>query len=202
MQKIVQEDLPVRVFQNSKNEALQLMEDRGETCKTELISDLPDEAVVSLCQQGTFIDLCAGPHLTGTKALKAFKLTSVSVTNWKNDPKNISLTRLSGVAFRSHAELREFEKLTEKLNRPQKEFFSFPFIIAFLVFTFVYAAGIYIAALNYYFRPWQTNINTELPANYAPSFYNFTFFFAFLIYLFGISFLFWMMRRDIKPEKS
>ena len=202
MQKIVQEDLPLRVFQKSKNEALELMQDRSESYKAELISDLPDDAVVSLCQQGSYIDLCAGPHLTGTEALKAFKLTSLSAASWKNNPGNKSLTRLSGVAFRSQAELREYEKLTEKINSKKKDHFSFPFIISFFVFTFLYAAVIYIAALNYYFRPWQSDINVELPANYAPSFYNFTFFFAFLIYLFGISFLFWMMRRDIKPEKS
>ncbi len=202
MQKIVQENLPLRVFQKTKDEALQIMMERNESCKAEQISDLPEGASVSLCQQGNYIDMCVGPHLTGTEELNAFKLTSLSEVRWKNNPNNRSLTRLSGTAFRSHAELREYEKLTEKANKNIKDHFSFPFIISFFVFTFLYAAVIYIAAVSFYFRPWIGNSNPELPANYAPSFYNFTFFFAFLIYLFGISFLFWMMRRDIKPEKS
>ena len=202
MQKIVQEDLPFRVFRKSKNEAVELMKERGEDHKAELISALPDGSEVSLCQQGNYIDVCAGPHLTGTDALNAFKLTILSEVSRKNDPNKRSLTRLTGAAFHSQAELREYEKLTEKINSKKKDRFTFPFIIAFFAFTFLYAAVIYIAALKFYFQPWAANINTELPANYAPSFYNFTFFYAFLIYLFGISFLFWMMRRDIKPEKS
>ena len=202
MQKIVQENQPLRVFQKPGNESLTLMKERGESYKAELIGDLSDGAEISLCQQGNYIDLCVGPHLTETEVLKAFKLTSLSNTSWKNSPKNRTLTRLNGVAFRSHAELREYEKLTEKADSSKKDHFSFPFIISFLVFTFLYATVIYISAISYYFQPWTANTQPELPANYAPSFYNFTFFFAFLIYLFGISFLFWMMRRDIKPEKS
>lgn len=202
MQKIIQEDLPLQVFQKPAKEASELMKARGESYKAELISDLPDNAEVSLCQQGNYIDLCVGPHLTETNVLKGFTLTSVSQVHWKNDPNNKSLTRLSGAAFRSQTELREYEKLKEKLNSNRKDRFTFPFILAFFVFTILYAVVIYIAGVSFYFRPWTSNINVELPANYAPSFYNFTFFYAFLIYLFGISFLFWMMRRDIKPEKS
>ena len=202
MQKIVQENLPFNVFQKSRDEALQIMKDRGENCRAELISALPESADVPLCQQGNYIDLCVGPHLTETEVLKAFTLTSLSEISRKNDPNNRPLTRLSGAAFRSHAELREYEKLKEKADSTKKDHFSFPFIISFFVFTFLYAAVIYISAISYYFRPWTANNQAELPANYAPSFYNFTFFYAFLIYLFGISFLFWMMRRDIKPEKS
>ena len=202
MQKIVQEDLPLRVFQKSKAEALQLMKDRGENYKAELISDLPDGAEVSLCQQGNYIDLCVGPHLTGTDALKAIKLTSLSEASWKNDPKNKTLTRLSGAAFRSQTELREYEKLTEPLNNRKKDPFSSTFIITYFIFTFLFAAAIFITASISFFKPWDTAFEPDYTITFANTYFFFAFMFSVAIYLFAISFFFWMWRKDIKPEKS
>ena len=73
MQKIVKENLPFKVYPLPRDEAVQLMKDRGEIYKVEHIADLPDDAVITFYQQGDYIDMCVGPHLTYTKALKAFK---------------------------------------------------------------------------------------------------------------------------------
>ena len=114
MQKIVKENLPFKVYPLPREEAIQLMKDRGEIYKVEHIGDLPEDAVITFYQQGDYIDMCVGPHLTYTKALKAFKLTALSGAYWKNDQKNKMLTRLNGVAFRTQDELKEYEKQVEE----------------------------------------------------------------------------------------
>ena len=96
MAKIVKENLPIKPFVLSREDAVKLMEERGETYKVEHIGDLPEDAVLSFYQQGEYIDMCVGPHLTYTKALKAFKLTQLSGAYWKNDKNNIMLPRGAG----------------------------------------------------------------------------------------------------------
>ncbi|MCR5694891.1 MAG: threonine--tRNA ligase [Clostridia bacterium] len=109
MRKIAKENLPFRVFELPREEAVKLMKDRGEIYKAEHIGDLPDDARITFYQQGDYIDMCVGPHLTYTKALKAFRLTFVSGAYWKNDQKNKMLTRINGVAFRTQEELDAYE---------------------------------------------------------------------------------------------
>ncbi|MBQ6603309.1 MAG: threonine--tRNA ligase [Eubacterium sp.] len=110
MQKIVKENLPFKVYPLPRQEAIKLMEDRGELYKVEHIGDLAEDAVITFYQQGEYIDMCVGPHLTYTKALKAFKLTAISGAYWKNDAENKMLTRLNGVAFRTQEELAKYEE--------------------------------------------------------------------------------------------
>ena len=114
MNKIIKENLPFKVFSLSREEAVRLMEERGEKYKVEHIGDLPEDAVLTFYQQGEYIDMCVGPHLAYTKELKAFKLTSVSGAYWKNDQANRMLTRLNGVAFRNKDELAAYEKAMEE----------------------------------------------------------------------------------------
>lgn len=109
MKKIVKENLPVKPFILPRDEAIKLMSDRGELYKVEHIGDLDPDAVISFYQQGEYIDMCVGPHLTYTKALKALKLTGVSGAYWKNDKDNKMLTRINGVAFKTQEELDEYE---------------------------------------------------------------------------------------------
>ena len=109
MQKIVKENLPFKVYPLPRDEAVQLMKDRGEIYKVEHIADLAEDAVITFYQQGDYIDMCVGPHLTYTKALKAFKLTALSGAYWKNNQANKMLTRLNGVAFRNQDELKAWE---------------------------------------------------------------------------------------------
>ena len=117
MAKVVKENLPIKPFVLSREDAVKLMEERGETYKVEHIGDLPEDAVLSFYQQGEYIDMCIGPHLTYTKALKAFKLTQLSGAYWKNDKNNIMLTRIGGTAFRTREELEEYNKLMEEAAR-------------------------------------------------------------------------------------
>ena len=85
------------------------MEDRGEVYKVEHIGDLAEDARITFYQQGDYIDMCVGPHLTYTKGLKAFKVTGQSGAYWKNDSENKMLTRVNGVAFHNSEELKAWE---------------------------------------------------------------------------------------------
>ncbi len=105
MAKIIKANLPIKTFTLPREEAVKLMEERGEVYKVEHIGDLPEDAVISFYQQGDYIDMCVGPHLCYTKALKAFKLTQVSGAYWKNDRNNKMLTRINGTAFATKDEL-------------------------------------------------------------------------------------------------
>lgn len=117
MKKIVKENLPIKPFILPRAEAVKLMQDRKEKYKVEHIGDLPDDAVISFYQQGEYIDMCVGPHLCYTKALKAFKITQQSGAYWKNDKNNKMLTRIGGIAFRTQEELDEHLKLLEEAEK-------------------------------------------------------------------------------------
>ncbi len=114
MRKIVKENLPFKTFELPRAEAIKLMEDRGETYKVEHIGDFPEGTRITFFQQGEYIDMCTGPHITYTKALKAFKLTALSGAYWRADQNNKMLTRLNGTAFATKDELAEFEKQQEE----------------------------------------------------------------------------------------
>ncbi len=117
MRKIVKENLKFTVFELPREEAVRLMEERGEKYKVEHIGDLPEDARITFYQQGEYIDMCVGPHLTYTKALKAFKLTGVSGAYWKGDKNNKMLTRINGTAFATKAELDEHLRLLEEAKK-------------------------------------------------------------------------------------
>lgn len=117
MKKIVKENLKFQVFELPREEAVALMEERGEKYKVEHIGDLADDARITFYQQGDYIDMCVGPHLTYTKALKAFKLTGVSGAYWKNDANNKMLTRINGTAFATKDELEAHLTLLEEAKK-------------------------------------------------------------------------------------
>ena len=117
MQAIVKQNLPIKPFALSRDEAIKLMEERGEIYKVEHISDIAPDETLTFYQQGDYIDMCVGPHLCYTKALKAFKLTSLSGAYWKNDRNNKMLTRINGIAFRNQDELQEYLKMMEEAEK-------------------------------------------------------------------------------------
>ena len=117
MQNIIRENLKLEPFILERNAAIQFMKERNEPYKVEHISDLAEDVPLSFFRQGEYVDMCVGPHLTYTKTLKAFKLTSISGAYWKNDSKNKMLTRINGTAFASSRELEEFLKLQEEAER-------------------------------------------------------------------------------------
>ena len=117
MKKIVKENLPIRPFILPREEAIKLMEDLGEKYKVEHIGDLDPDAQISFYKQGEYTDMCVGPHLCYTKALKAFKITGQSGAYWKNDKNNKMLTRVKGIAFRNQTELDEHLKMLEEAEK-------------------------------------------------------------------------------------
>ena len=114
MKKITKENLPFKTFELGREEALSYLHNRGAKYKEEHIGDLPEDARITFYQQGDYVDMCVGPHITYTKALKAFKITMQSGAYWKNDAKNKMLTRINGVAFATAEELAEYEKQMEE----------------------------------------------------------------------------------------
>ncbi len=99
MNKIISENLSFERIDVSREEAIKLMEEKGENYKVELILDFPEGEKISLYKQGDYIDLCRGPHIPSTKYLKAFKLISVAGAYWRGNEKNKMLQRIYGVAF-------------------------------------------------------------------------------------------------------
>ena len=122
MKKICKENLPFKSFVLPRDEAIKLMEERGEIYKVEHIGDLPEDVPLSFFQQGEYIDMCVGPHLTYTKTLKAFKVLSVSGAYWKNDSSRKMLTRINGTAFATAQELEaHLKKLEEAAQRDHRK---------------------------------------------------------------------------------
>ena len=118
MKKIVKENHLIERFELPRAEAVALMEEKGEPYKVQLINELPADAVISFYRQGEFTDLCAGPHLFSTGAIKAFKLTQCTGAYWKGDQNNKMLQRVYGVAFPSKDELKaHLEALEEARKR-------------------------------------------------------------------------------------
>ena len=117
MRKICKENLKFETYALSHEEAKELLLGRGEHYKAEHVDDLDPEAPITFFQQGEYIDMCTGPHITYTKALKAFKLTAVSGAYWKNDANNKMLTRINGIAFPSKEELDAHLALIEEAKK-------------------------------------------------------------------------------------
>ncbi len=101
MRKIVKENLKLSHYTLDRDEAMKIMEEKGEIYKMELIRDLPKEEELSFFEQGEYVELCAGPHVTYTSVVKAFKLLSVAGAYWRGDEKNKMLTRIYGTSFPS-----------------------------------------------------------------------------------------------------
>lgn len=118
MKKIVKEDLKLESFTLSPEEALAMMEEKGETYKVELIKEHAEKGEpISFYKQGEFTELCAGPHLMSTGAVKAFKLTSCTGAYWRGDEKNKMLQRIYATAFPKAAALEEYLARVEEAKK-------------------------------------------------------------------------------------
>ena len=107
MKKIIKKGDKLERYTLSKEEAVKLMTERGESYKVEMIEEHPDSDILTFYQQGDFIEFCAGPHIMSTKQIKAFKLISSSGAYWRGDEHNKMLTRIYGTAFSKKADLEE-----------------------------------------------------------------------------------------------
>ena len=117
MDKIVKANYKLERFELPREEAIKLMEEKGEPYKVELIRDLPEDAVISFYKQGDFTDLCAGPHLPSTGYVKAFKIMSVAGAYWRGSEKNKMLQRLYATAYTKKADLDAYITQLEEAKK-------------------------------------------------------------------------------------
>ena len=108
MRKIVKESLSLQVYEMNKEEAFAYMEKEKEPYKLELIQNLSDNERICFYKQGEYAEFCAGPHISNTCHIKAFKLLSIAGAYWHGDEKNKMLTRIYGISFPKAAELEEY----------------------------------------------------------------------------------------------
>lgn len=117
MKKIIKENLKIESFKLPRDEAIKLMESKGESYKVELINDLEDGEEISFFKQGEYVDLCVGPHLIYTKAVKAFKLLNITGAYWRGNENNKMLTRIYGTAFDTKEALDEYLYVLEESKK-------------------------------------------------------------------------------------
>jgi len=115
MMEISQRDEPFIRREVPREEAISIFEKMGEHYKVEHLRELPER--VSLYQQGSFLDLCEGPHLPSTGRIKAFKLLSVSGTYWRGDVRNQVLQRIYGTAFPDPKALEAYLQMLEEARK-------------------------------------------------------------------------------------
>ena len=117
MKKIIKENLKLESFKLPRDEAIKLMESKGEIYKVELINDFEDGEEISFFKQGEYVDLCVGPHLIYTKAVKAFKLLNITGAYWRGNENNKMLTRIYGTAFDTKEALDEYLYVLEESKK-------------------------------------------------------------------------------------
>ncbi len=121
MNQIIKADYPIVRRELSREEAMEFFRERNETYKVELIQDLPEDAVISLYQQGEFVDLCAGPHVPSTGRLKAIKLMSLAGAYWRGSEANQMLQRIYATSFPKKSMLDDYlHKLEEAKRRDHR----------------------------------------------------------------------------------
>ncbi len=118
MKKIVKEGLELEKYELDADEAIKLMEEKGEAFKVELIKEHADKGEkISFYKQGEFNELCAGPHIPDTSRIKAFKLTSCTGAYWRGDSKNKMLQRVYGTAFTKKEDLEAHLEAIEEAKK-------------------------------------------------------------------------------------
>ena len=117
MKKIVKENIKLERFLLPRDEAIKLMEERNEPYKVLLIARIPEGEDISFYRQGEFVDLCAGPHLFSTGAIKAFKLTQCTGAYWEGKSENKMLQRVYGVAYPNKADMEAYLAQVEEAKK-------------------------------------------------------------------------------------
>ncbi len=132
MKKIIAANQPFVRTVISRDEAIKLFAERGETYKVEIVNSIPEGEEVSLFQHGDFVDLCRGPHVERTGDIKAVKVLSFAGAYWRGDERNPQLQRVYGTAFPSQDDLKahlhnleEAKKRDHRVLGKQLDLFSF-----------------------------------------------------------------------------
>lgn len=122
MRKIVKENYQLEKFALPRDEAIEFLKENEESYKVELVEDLPEDEIISFYKQGDFVDLCAGPHLSSTKPVKAFKLLNIAGAYWRGDENNEMLQRIYGTSFTKKKDLDEhLDRLEEAKKRDHRK---------------------------------------------------------------------------------
>ena len=118
MKKIIKENYPIEKFELPVDEAIKLMQDKGEPYKIELINEHAGKGeAISFYKQGEFTELCAGPHIPEMKVIKVFKLTNCTGAYWRGDAKNKMLCRVYGIAFPKSSMLEDYLQMLEEAKK-------------------------------------------------------------------------------------
>ncbi len=122
MKKIVKENLQLKHFITDYQKAMQAMEKRKEIYKIEMLNELPIDENISFFQQGEYLEMCAGPHVAYTSAIKSFKLLFIAGAYWHGNEKNKMLTRIYGTSFPNEKLLEEYlNRLEEAKKRDHRK---------------------------------------------------------------------------------
>lgn len=122
MRKIIKESLKLEWSEVSRRDALKAMENRNESYKVEIIEGFEKDAVITEFRQGEYFEVCAGPHVTNTSAIKSFKLVKTAGAYWRGDEKNKMLTRIYGIAFPKADMLKEYlDRIEEAKKRDHRK---------------------------------------------------------------------------------
>ena len=106
MRNIISEKQEMKVYEVSRDKACEMMKD--EPYKLELIHDLPEDTTITMYENGPFVDMCAGPHLTNTGDVGAIKLMSTTGAYWRGSEKNKMLTRIYGICYKTEKEIEDY----------------------------------------------------------------------------------------------
>ena len=117
MQRLTKENIPVERSVMSRPDAIALFDKMGEKYKVEIIESIPGDEALSFYKQGEFIDLCRGPHVPTTGAIKSFKLMSVAGAYWRGDSSNEMLQRIYGTAWNDKKDLKQYLHMIEEAER-------------------------------------------------------------------------------------
>lgn len=116
MQQLAKEKQSFARHDISKKDALEYFEKKGDEYKIELISELND-GEITLYKSGSFTDLCRGPHIPDTGAIKAIKLLNIAGAYWRGDENRKQLTRIYGITFPKKSELNEYLQMLEEAKK-------------------------------------------------------------------------------------
>ena len=122
MKQLAKKDMKIERSVRERDDASNYFLSLGETYKSEIIKDLPEDEELSLYSQGEFTDLCRGPHVPSTGKLKTFKLLKVAGAYWRGDSKNAMLQRIYGTAWGNQEDLDAYLfKLEEAEKRDHRK---------------------------------------------------------------------------------
>ena len=116
MAELAQAKLTITREEVARGEAIEMFRKMGEDYKVEIIQGIPEDTV-SLYRQGDWVDLCRGPHVPSTNAVRAFKLTGVAGAYWRGNEQNEMLQRIYGTAWHSKEALKEHLRLLEEAKK-------------------------------------------------------------------------------------